>query len=1096
MKTLPLLTAVLLCVFMPVSPSQAGDGGVHGRVYGQNEKGDNLGPLAGARIELKGDAGGAVVTATTNQFGYYQIATLKPGAYRYKVEATGFRLEDEQRGFAMPQDTREFVHDFLLSKEQNPGAPGPAQTQVIQPAVHGRVYGQNEKGEPIGPIPGAKIELLSGKSGSLVATATANSPGAYYEIKNLPPADYAYRVSAAGFATEDAGRGFAVPKATLEYVHDFLLSKPPAKRFNCDQPILVVKRLGNSRQKSAQDARVPVPNARIVLQPTARQQTPTNQPYVTDARGEHTAQALAEGSYAVAIDAPECEPFTGVLNVMCDSLKNNDQIIFELMPCNELLHGHVRTLLVDGWGASQEAKGASDRAYQRALKADGAKDCRVTYALALAQLSAGSHDAARANLTAAIGQKSDDPAWDRACETRLWLSLIQHQPVQTMNEIRSLVKNHYATRADTPASRDTARLCGQALGLMKGPWMDLLPPGDAVKLEGELLASLRGSLQTEYLKGRDAVMTDHHKRKSALDDARNRLMADLMAKREAESARMVERQKVISTTVTALDKEITELQGAVNRCNEQFRVQILGFTQQREALIPQMTALGGRLQQINVCMAQDQQNYQGALRGQQMPQIPQQPIPPPPTSRQPTQPQIPPQQQIQIQQETIRRQQQEEMLRRQQQETIRRQQEEMLRRQQMQQQQQQRRRQPTTTPPVPMLRQQGPSKIYQPGLDQGGGQVQFQPGGMPQSGVTFQQGGVTMQQGGITTFQPGVRGAGGMDPQAIQAEIQQHVAEIQQIQAQMAMLQRQDAQFVAQITNLQNQYRGCTGNAQAAQDLKLRERGALAKEFENLDRSRTAPFDPSSATTPEIDRLKKEDMSVKTYCDLPLNTRREELLDKFDCGAAKDPQVPTGRGPGSTSITIPEPEFPKASMRPISAALPASPLRAPSTSALPAAPALSPTPALNALTTPPTLAPASPPTRTVMPPETVRSPGSTLPKGPPQNSAPESGLPPTSRRALPATTTGPPTAAKIGDSAEIIVSNNYPEQVRIFGIAPGSDNEMLVRSMKPGDETMVPSTVGTTFIVRSATGGKEVQRHKVGKKLELLKIGSPAVRQE
>lgn len=1077
MKTLPLLPAVLLCSLVCISPLLAVDGAVHGRVYGQNEKGDNLGPLANARIELKGDAGGAVVTATTNQFGYYQIATLKPGAYRYKVEAAGFKLEDEQRGFAMPQDTREFVHDFLLSQEPKPGASGPAQTHVIQPAVHGRVYGQNGKGDPIGPIPGARIELLSGKGGPVVATATANSPGAYYEVKNLPPADYAYRVSAAGFATEDAGRGFTVPKATLEYVHDFLLSKPPAKRFNCDQPILVVKRLGTSRQKTANDVRMPVPNARIVLQPTTSQQTPLHQPYVTDAKGEHTIPGLPQGRYAVAIDAPECEPFTGVLNVVCDAQKNNDQVIFELEPCNELLHGYVRALLVDGWGPSREAQGASDRAHQRALKADGAKDCRVTYALALAQLSAGNHDAARANLAAAIGQKSDDPAWDRACQTRLWMSLIQHQPAQTIKEIRSLVKNHYATRAETPASRDTARLCGQALGLMKGPWKDIVPPGDVVQLEGELLASLQGHLQTECSQGRDSVLTDHGKRKGALDDARHKLMTDLVAKRDAEVARMLERQKAITTTVATLDKEIIDLQGSVTRCNEQFRVQILGFTQQREALVPQMTALGGRLQQINACMAQDQQNYQGALRAQQTPQMPQPPMIPQQPSITPQQ-QMQQQQQMQIQQEMIRRQ-QEEMMRRQQ----------ML--QQQQQQMQQQRRQPSNTPSVPMLRQQAPSKIYQPPLGQ-------------QSGVTFQQGGMTiqpgMQQGGITTYQPGVRGAGGMDPQTIQAEIQQHIAEIQQIQAQMAALQQQDAQFVAQITNLQKQYQACTGNAQATVDAKLRERGTLAKEFENLDRQRTAPLDPSSTTTPEIDRLKKEDMSVKTYCDLPLDTRREELLDKFDCGAARDPQRPSGRGLNGPPTSIAEPEFPKSGMRPISAPLPATTQRSTSTSPLPAAPSQSPSPALNALTTPPARypapAPASPTPPTVMPAEPVLGPGSMPPGRGPRDSASELGLPPTSRRALPNTTPAPRPAAKVGDAAEVVVSNNFAEAVRLFGLAPGSDNEMLVRSMQPGEEAMIPSSIGTTFVVRPLRGGQEVQRHKVGKKLEILKLGGPGAPRE
>ena len=45
-------TLLPLFIFLCVTVSPAADGGVHGRVYGQDEKGDNLGPLAGARIEL------------------------------------------------------------------------------------------------------------------------------------------------------------------------------------------------------------------------------------------------------------------------------------------------------------------------------------------------------------------------------------------------------------------------------------------------------------------------------------------------------------------------------------------------------------------------------------------------------------------------------------------------------------------------------------------------------------------------------------------------------------------------------------------------------------------------------------------------------------------------------------------------------------------------------------------------------------------------------------------------------------------------------------------------------------------------------------
>lgn len=891
----------------------AAAGGVHGRVYGQDEKGENLGPIAGARIELKGETGGDVATVTTNNHGYYQIATLTAGAYRYKVTAAGFRDEDEQRGFAMPQDTREFVHDFLLSKEPKPNS-GPAQSNIVQPAVHGRVYGQDEKGENLGPIPGAKVELLSGPGGTVVATATANSPGGYYEIKSLPPADYAYRVSAAGFATEDAGRGFTVPKATLEYVHDFLLSKTPPKRDRCDLAILVVKRISSGKDR-ANDARLPVANAQVVFQPTSNQPAPVNQPFVTDAKGEYLAKLLGEGGYAVAIDAPECEPFTGAVTVKCD--KDGD-VIFELQPCNELLHGYVRTMLTDGWGPSSQAKTAADRAYQRALKADPKGDCSVSYACALTQLSTGDFNAAQQNLAAAIGKKSDSSIWDRACEARLWMNLCLHQPAQAIREIRSLVRNHYSNRAVTAAAKDTAHVCGIALGLIKGPWKDQVGAGEAVLLESELLASLKGELQSECAKARDHVTGEYGKLKSAEDAARNKVMTEVTEKRNAEVARMAERQTAISKEVAVLDADIQSLQATVNAADQNYRIQAAGFMQQRQMNAAQLAPLNARLQQITACMAQDQVNLQGAA-------------------------------------------------------------------------------------------QQPQSPTMQPGM---------RPGMM----------------------QPGA-GA-----QAIMAEIQQHQIEIQQIRQQMVVIQNQDAQMAAQVVNLQNQFNREAGTAQAGLNTKLQQRERLAGEFETLDRQRTAPFDPNAFTTPEIDDLVRREHSLKTYSDLPLEPRREELLDLFDCGAAKEPKRPANI---VRPVSITEPVFTVKGPASVSASAPG---------VLRALPAVTP----------------------IAPAPVIKTPqASTMPQS--------SGTP--SAKTLPAAATAVKPPPNAGDPAEVVVTNNHTGAVRIFGLAPGADNEQFVRSLQSGEEAMVPAAIGQTLIMRATTGGRELQRHKVGKKLEVLKIG-------
>ena len=61
--------------------------------------------------------------------------------------------------------------------------------------------------------------------------------------------------------------------------------------------------------------------------------------------------------------------------------------------------------------------------------------------------------------------------------------------------------------------------------------------------------------------------------------------------------------------------------------------------------------------------------------------------------------------------------------------------------------------------------------------------------------------------------------------------------------------------------------------------------------------------------------------------------------------------------------------------------------------------------------------------------------------------------------------------------------------MRIFGVAPGADNEQLVRRMERGDEAMIKVRVGQTLIIRATLGGRELMRHNVSKKLEVLKIG-------
>jgi len=657
------------------------------------------------------------------------------------------------------------------------GALVPA-TAAPLPAVHGRVYGQDEKGANLGPLPGAKIELLSGKGGTVIATATADLPGGYYRIKDLPPADYAYRVTVAGFKTEDAKRGFKVPQNSLEYVHDFLLTKPPAKRERCDVPVLIVKRMSIG-DKPEESVRLPVNGARMVLRPaSAKIATPPNQPFIGSDKGELVLKGLAVGDYDVSIDGPECQPFVSQLKVVCDK---NDQIIFELQPCDEVVHSLVRLILRDAWGTSPQAKPASTRAKQSVAKL-GKNDGDAGYAYALSQLSAGSYEAAMTTLADVVSSKPGSSSWDQAAGTRLWMLLALHQPSQAMKETRSLVKNHYATRAVTPASRDTAQVCGLAIGLMRGPWQEDVGSNEANAFERDVLGSFQGELRQECEKSRDSVLAQYAKLLTAMDIERSKVMANAGMRHKEEQARIVGRQAEIEREVKALDVEIQKLQG-MTQADEQLRIQLTGFTQQRQALALQMRSLQARLQQLSAMMSQQNR--------QVMP--------------------------------------------------------------------------PTTQPGFP----QDP---------RGGGKV---PGRMPMP---------TPQQ----------------QPPQVNPQLQM---EMQQIQLQLASLQQQDAQLAANIVNAQNRARRDFGASQADLDAKTKRRQALAREFDTLDQQRVAPFDPAKQTTPELTELVRRSRRVKTYRDLPLETRREELLALFTCGAGKDPPRPVP-GASTKSAEVIEKDFP------------------------------------------------------------------------------------------------------------------------------------------------------------------------------------------
>lgn len=844
MNTLPLLLAWLL-----TAVSLHAAGAVHGRVLGLDEKGNYLGIVAGARIELQNDAGATVASTTSSDTGFYAISGLGTASYRYTVKAAGYRDEAHERGFALPEGEIDYVHDFLLTKEASAAAsPLPMAQQGGRPAVHGRVYGQDSTGKLVGPLPGAKIELLSG--GSVAASATASAPGGYYEIPSLALNEYTYRVTAEGYKPEDEQRGFAIPKDALEYVQDFLLTQPPPKTGRCDLPLLVVKKFPTTKDEFV---RMPMAQAQIVLQPVKTTAPFPTQPFSSDAKGEAMIPDVPEGEYNVAIDAPECEPFIGTVKVACDM----QQVIFELKPCHEILHNYVRIMLRDGWGSTPDCQAAAEKACKSAQRADSACG-EVDYAMALCELSAGDHEGAMQWLAKAIGKKGPSEAWDRACGTRLWMNLLHHKTQAMVQELRSMVLNHYKDRPCTEAAKETAAVCGVALGMLKGPWKDEVVASSVALLESEIMSAFGPDLRLPCQQGSEQALAEHAKLKSAWDAAKNALITAATEKRNADVAQMTERQRAIQTEVAVLDPEIQRLSATVAEFDRNFRVQTAGFMGQQQQIAAQVPALNARLQQIQACMLQDQANMANQA----------------------------------------------------------------------------------------------------------------------------------------------------MAAAAI-AEIQQHQFEIQQITAQMNALRIQEQQAAAQIANLQNQMGGSINATRGQLDTCTLKRNTLAGEFERLEAARTAPFDPTSLTTPALDDLNRSMNAVKTYHDLPLEARREELMQNMDCGVASDPK----RG--------------LASSKPIEIMAPVAPKASAPTAAAPA-------------------------------------------------------------KALPVAATAPPPAA-LGQNADLVLTNTLPQEVRVFTLPAGVENEQFVRQLKPGDEALVPAKVGQTYIVRDLAGG-ELQRHRVSKKIDRLKV--------
>jgi hypothetical protein len=160
---------------------------VRGRVSGHDEKGAYLGTVPGATIEFSTADGFPAGQARTDGTGYYEIANLVPGTYRYKVTAESFAADDAGRGFLLPDAVDGFLLDFILVR----GNGIPPRSGSLSGQVQMQNGGQNT------PMAGVKISAK--RSGGRDFATTFTDPGGAYSL-DLPAGEW--QVSAVNLGME------------------------------------------------------------------------------------------------------------------------------------------------------------------------------------------------------------------------------------------------------------------------------------------------------------------------------------------------------------------------------------------------------------------------------------------------------------------------------------------------------------------------------------------------------------------------------------------------------------------------------------------------------------------------------------------------------------------------------------------------------------------------------------------------------------------------------------------------------------------------------------------------------------------------------
>jgi hypothetical protein len=299
----------MFCTVGVMSAAQAA--GIHGRILGLDEQGHFFEVVAGAQIEFLDQTGNQVAQTTSGANGYYRV-NLSPGVYRYRLQAEGYKAEDEGRGIALQRTSGLAVHNFsLIRGTTDPDRPVPEPPGIRIGRLEGRVFETTIKANRKGVAP-ARITLRKEGTRILRTVLVSEETGAQkgrYEVL-LEAGQWRASVSAPGFET------FVDPEP-IEII-DIDISKTAQRDFEltrAEEEILPDQGIkGIVSAWSTTGKPLPLPDVQIHVI-SADDEDDALEPITPDKSGRFS-QALAVGPAMIFAQAEGFQPAARTLTVL------------------------------------------------------------------------------------------------------------------------------------------------------------------------------------------------------------------------------------------------------------------------------------------------------------------------------------------------------------------------------------------------------------------------------------------------------------------------------------------------------------------------------------------------------------------------------------------------------------------------------------------------------------------------------------------------------------------------------------------------------------------------------------------------------------